>query len=720
MGQIGESFQSYNLLLSEQQLASQYSQSPSTARKLINFIPSRAGDLKRKPYSPPFVTQQINIAGSDYWYSFAREFRFYIAGVPTFQFIIGASNNSATFLYKYDRVITPGTLIPLPAGAFSPPHNESGGGVAQGWIGDPLMLYSDGLLFISDGDFDNTQPLLLKGNWTVYDGVDTWKMGMDRPAPVAINSDSSPGSIQIDLYREYVITEYDAVRNQESIPSTRVRFSPVTPDTFDVTLDLPARVNKPPGTTLSDWTVGYPLFFRIYASHVDGSGTLFRIAEVAAADVPGTFIDTVPFWGESLTTAMQPKRPPFRNQKPRPSLVGAKMANRFALRDEQRRSRIWIGGFEEVREQDQGTTNPLETVPGSQNEGTFAGSVFPSVDALEDQSDFDNFIELPNEDFEVRALKWWEEGLMVGTERSVTFVWGNRPENLRPSNSSTYGFGLFSRNAFLQTKHGLVMFTADRKLVIDPAARQGGSAPLGDRTSYVYDIGWPKQPDLDKTDIRFTNRFQMVHWQFGSERDFIVIAYTTLQDDLAHLLVYTFEIDGGGWITFDDVKATCVGIVQEDEGFQVLVAGNSVVDRQLKVLLDFDSNGTSPYQTAAARYPLPASGTELVPANTWRTSLLDIERPDLWKIWRYLSYFKKGAFSVVVDGYFDPGDIDNLLVGEKVTLAFDSQLSSKELRAWPNQYSKRAVFEFAIAADANNGSLSGVEINVAPKTNIGA
>ena len=193
MSIVGESLEAYHLLLKENQLASQYAQDPATARNLINFIPSRAGDLKRKPYSPPFVNTEIVIAASNYWYSFAKEFRFYDAsGNPILQTIIGASNNSATFLYKYNPLI-PGTLLQLPAGAFSPPHNESGGGVAQGWIGDPLFLYSDGLLFISDGDFDSAQPLLLQGNWTVYDGINTWKGGMDRPSPPSLNGSSTPG-----------------------------------------------------------------------------------------------------------------------------------------------------------------------------------------------------------------------------------------------------------------------------------------------------------------------------------------------------------------------------------------------------------------------------------------------------------------------------------------------------------------------------------------------
>ena len=111
MEMVGESLEAYHLLLKEQQLSSQYSQDPATARKLINFIPSRAGDLKRKPYSPPFSNTEINISGNDYWYSFAREFRFYDAsGDPDLQMIIGVSNNSATFLYKF---VSGGTITAL-------------------------------------------------------------------------------------------------------------------------------------------------------------------------------------------------------------------------------------------------------------------------------------------------------------------------------------------------------------------------------------------------------------------------------------------------------------------------------------------------------------------------------------------------------------------------------------------------------------------------------
>lgn len=709
MSIVGESLQAYHLLLNEQQLASQYAQDPATARKLINFIPSRAGDLKRKPYSPPFSNTEINLAASDYWYSFAKEFRFYDAsGDPDLQTILAVSNNVGTFLYKF---VSGGTITALPAGAFSPPHNESGG-VRQGWVGDPLILYSDGLMFISDGFFNSAVSLLLQGNWTVYDGINTWKGGMDRPSPPSLNGSSTPGSIQIDLYREYVITEYDSVRGQESIPSTRFRFNSPSPATYDVTLDLPVRVNKPPGTTLSDWTTpgASDIKFRIYASHIDGSGRLFRIAEVPASDSTSTFIDTVPFWGESLTTAMVALEPPFRNQKPKPSLVGAKMGNRFAIRDEDRRSRIWVTGFEEVREQDPASSNPLETVPGAQN---------VNVPAVEDKSDFENFIELPDETFEVRALKWWGDALMVGTERGVNLIWGDKPENFLPSKSTTYGFGVFNKNAFLETPHGLVIYTSDRKLVIDRANSSGLAG--GNRTSYVDDIGWPKQLELDQTDIQFTNRFQMVHWNFGSERDMLVLAYTrqnVIDGGTAHLLVYSFELGVEGWLTFDDTAATCIGIIQEKQGFEFLVAGNSVVDRKLKVVLDFNAAAASPYQAADTRVGLPAPGTETLPANTFRTALMDIDRPNMWKIWRFLSYFKKGSFTVVVTAYFDPADIDNLPAG--TVLNFDS-LGTQELRAFmfTSTHHKRAVFDFTIAADGNSGALQGIEINVEPTTNVG-
>ena len=150
------------------------------------------------------------------------------------------------------------------------------------------------------------------------------------------------------------------------------------------------------------------------------------------------------------------------------------------------------------------------------------------------------------------------------------------------------------------------------------------------------------------------------------------------------------------------------------------MAGNSVVDRKLKVVLDFNADSSSPYQAAAdvARVGLPAAGTETLPANTFRTALMNIDRPNMWKIWRFLSYFKKGTFPIVVTAYFDPADIDNLPAG--TVLTFD-QLSSQEFRAFMLAFThyKRAVFEFTIVADGNSGSIQGIEINVEPTTNVG-
>ncbi|KKM84483.1 hypothetical protein LCGC14_1298690 [marine sediment metagenome] len=693
----GRNIYTYGLFLSEDKLVSQYAQNPSTARQLTNFIPSRAGDLKRKAYAPPFITTEPTIAAAATWYSFVGDFQFYVGGSPARQIILKVSNNVGTFLYKY---VAGGTITQLPAGAYSPPHNESGG-VPNGWVGDPLLLYSDGLLFISDG--------FSGGDWTIYDGTDTWKSGLDIPAAPSLNGSSSPGSIQIDIYREYVITEFDSVRKHEGPPSPRFRFTPGVPDTFDVTLDLPARVNKSPGTTFSDWTVGYADKYRIYASNIDGSGRLFRIAEVAATDAVTQFIDTVPFWGESLTTAMQPLEPPWRNQKPKPTLVGAKMHNRFVVRDEDRRSRVWVTGFAEVKEQDPASVNTLETVPGARNS---------EISDISNQSDFENFFELPNESFEIRAMEWFHEGLMLGTEKSIMFVWGSKPEDFRPANTSTYGFGLFHRNGFLVTTHGLVMFTDDRKIVLDPIILSGTTPGPAERTGHVIDLGWPVQPDLDQTDIRFTNRFQMVHWKQGSERDWLVIAYTTqniIDGGTSHLLIYDFEVDG--WLSFDDVAATCIGLVTEDEGFQFLLAGNSVADRELRVASDFTSVAASPYQAADTRLSLPAPGTEILPANTFRSAMLDMGSPEAWKMWRYLSYYQKGSFTTVVKAWFDPDDIDNLVPGDAITLTF-TQLESNEFRNWLWAHKKRTVFEFTIAADANLGGLSGLDINIEDISNV--
>lgn len=671
-----ETTHTYNLLLHEDTLSSQYGQNPSTARSLINFIPSRAGDLKRKSQAAPVTS--ADAPGVNFW-SGARDYIFYDgSGNPERQYILIASNNVGYFFYKLN---SGGTVTALPGGAYTPPHNPT-----SGWIGDPVVLYSDGLLYISDGSTGSS--------WTVYDGTDTYKMGLDIPTAPTFDSASTPGSIDISIYREYVITEFDSVHKRESPPSARLRYTPATPATYDVTLNLPARVNNAPGSS-SDWTVGYADKFRIYASHVDGSDRLYRIAEVTASDSPGTFVDTIPFF--DVVTSMTPLDPPYRNHKPLPSRVGAKMHNRFVMRDETKRSKFWITGFSEVLEQDPSSVRPLETVPGARN---------PDITELKNLSDYINSYELADESFEIRSMMWWEEGLLLGTEKSVQFLWGSKPEDFRPTNTSTYSFGLFNKNAFLNTTHGLVMFTSDRKLVLDPAATPVG----GDRTSRVIDIGWAKQPVLDQIRLDTTpinNLFQMVHFQHESERDWLVVAYTT-QAGTAHLIVYDFGI--GGWLTFDDVKATCIGILQEDGGYQFLVAGNSIADKQLRVVANYDPSSTSSYGRAASRVGLPSAGSTTFPANTYRTSLMDLGSPEFWKVWRKISFFQKGGFTTAVTVYLDPADIDSLSGGVSITF---NQLTSNEFQGWIGwKRAKRAVFEFTIASDGNEGSIQGIEINV--------
>jgi hypothetical protein len=783
----GVSYRSvYNLLLHENELVNPFGQDASTARRLINFIPTKAGVLRRKEYAPPFSSDPS--VGN--WFSFVRDYMFYVAGVPTRQVIVGVSNNVGTFL---DKWVSGGGFTALPVGAVSPPHNPG-----SGWIGDPLVLYSDGLLYISDGTPGS--------NGTVYDGTDTWKWGLDVPAaptlttlavaaglsdPVFVGAGLNDLTVAgpftggvdatyeviiettgptdtfkwrknagafttgvrittgsqylrngvsitfaaktghtvadkwtitavglfIEDFVEYALTEYDSTRKRESAPGARLRVAPDGAGYYKITIALPARANPSTG-----WSTGAADKFRIYRSSLDGTTQLYRLAEVAASDGAGSYQDFSPFYGDD-DYVLLPIEPPFRNQKPKPSKVGVKFHNRFALRDEARKSRIWITGFREILEQSS-FSPALETAPGTVNQ-----ALIETADErkIANVSDFENFVELTNEAFEVRAMLWFRDGVMLGTEKDVVVMFGRHPEDpFSISNTATYKFGVFHKNGFLVTTHGLVIFTADRRLVLDPAFGSGG-----DRTNQVTDIGWPKQPQLDKTDIRYTNRFEMAHYQFGQDRDWLVIAYTT-QDVVqeggtpggkGRLLIYDFQV--GGWISFDDVRATCIGLVQENEGFNFLVAGGSVdggsggigEDRKLRVLAGYDSSAISTYGAAAGRIGLPAPGTEVRPANIYRSALMDVQAPELWKVWQNVQFYvKPGTPNVTVKYWGDPADIDNLGAPDQ-TLTF-LQLTSGAFEAWVHNHAdaKRAVFQFEIASGGAEGALEGIQLKVLPGT----
>lgn len=781
----------YNLLLQENDLVNPLGQNPSTARRLINFIPTRAGELYRKEYSPPFSANPP----TGYWFSSIRDHIFYLAGVATRQIIVGVSNNLGTFLYQWTGG---GVLVQLPNGAYAPPHNPSGG-----WVGDPLILYSDGLLYISDGSSAGSTA----GTGTIYDGINTWPWGMNPPSAailfgltvaaglsdptfagaglndltvsgpftggpdatfeIEIDATGTPDTFKwrknggayvtgvrittgdqylrngvsikfaastghtlankwtitasglyIEEYVEYALTELDRINSRESAPGARLRVTPQGPGYYKIHLTIPASTNNPPGTS-SDWTSGYPDKFRIYRSLLDGTTQLYRLSEVqnAVAEQPDAVTDFSPFYGDDDYTLL-PIEPPYRNQKPRPSKVGVKFHNRFALRDENRKSRLWVSGFKEILEQGS-YSPPLETVPGTRNQFLMESG---DEKQMHNVSDFENYVELTNEAFEIRAMLWFRDGVALGTEKDVVIMLGRHPEDpFSISNTATYKFGVFHKRSFLVTTHGLVIFTADRRLVLDPAFGGGG-----DRTEQVIDIGWPKQLEFDKTDMQYSNRFQMAHYQFGSDRDWLVIAYVTqnaIDGGRGKLLIYDFQVKG--WITFDDIRATCIGIVQEDQGFQFLVAGDSVdggsgevsEDRRLKVVTGYKSADASAYAAAAARVGLPPAGTETRPANTYRTALMDLESPELWKVWDRIQYYKKIGTPVVAVKYWaDPADIDNLGTPDQV-LAF-KQLTSGGFQGWIKNHAqaRRAVFQFEIAAGGTDGALQGLEVKVLPGT----
>ena len=87
----------YNLITGANELVSQLAQSPNSSRQLINFIPSVAGHLKRKPYSPPMTLGDPPNMG---WFSFVRSFLFF---KPTRAriVIVGESTNIGSWLHKW-------------------------------------------------------------------------------------------------------------------------------------------------------------------------------------------------------------------------------------------------------------------------------------------------------------------------------------------------------------------------------------------------------------------------------------------------------------------------------------------------------------------------------------------------------------------------------------------------------------------------------------------
>jgi hypothetical protein len=793
--------QTYNLQFTQDALTSQVAEAPQLARRIVNFIPSRALDLKRKAYAAPFLASPPD----GYWWSYIKDHIFYVGGSQQRQIIVGWSNNIGTFLGKRD---SSGNAVPLPIGATSPP-----GDAASGWRGDPLILYSDGLLYISDGVessiYDGTDsrswglqkipliPTLSKTGGklqavfagtglddmtpgpvadaseatmtltVVIDGVasgggaDTFKWKVDvagSPAGTFTTQVPITGSEQdlsngfsvtfkattghtlgdqwtvasigfpCEFFREYLISEYDSVAKRESMPGGRIRFTPPERGMYVVTLTLPAAQNLATG-----WTIGAADKFRIYASHVDGSTQLFWLAEIP---VGPTFVDSSPFWGDpgSATYMFSPFQPAFRNQPTAHGSVGTKFNNRFAIRDPKRRSRIRISGFTEIIEQGGARGNPLEMFPGTQNETLIAqGDALRPTDAVAAEgrynniSDYDNYVELPDEQFEIRAALWFSDGLVLGTEKSVKVMWGRNPEDpFHIGNTSTYGFGVFGKNSFLVTTHGLVIFTEDRRLVLDPVLAPSAT----DRTAQVIDIGWPVQDILDMADIRYSNRFQMVHWQFGRERDWLVVAMTDqneIDGGIARYLVYDFTL--GGWLSFTDVQATSAGIVLEDGGFKFLVGGDNAAggaDRAAKVLDGFTSSGTSAYQAAASRIGMPPQGVETRPANSLLLALLDFGQPEWDKSLEFLRVAMKptGHPPPTVSLWFDPIDIDNLGPPDRVlsppgTNGDNFDFRQRENRLYeapiePGRLASRIAVQFDIPAGGVDAALQGIEIDWRP------
>jgi hypothetical protein len=692
----------YNLTLGENTYASQTSQEPSTARRVLSLIPSRNGQLTRENGEALYRTNNLSSkVGAFFQYDFNDN-----TGAKQTK-IFAATKNS---IYVDNGTIWSILTLPL-----------TNGGTSNAPLNDyPHFAIVDNLLHVGDGTTNY-----------LYDGPnDTWVIeGFSIPLWAGAVDTTTSGTFTSVIGRYYWFTFADETggRAHESSsslisPSTgaitnkTVKFSP-TPGTVNVTngsmavvgtntnfvasmvgmllyvngLDIGFIASVTDAThltlqsvALSTITGGSILIFppranhiHIYASEIEGSKLGQYLGTMSINANPPVFSDQSPFVNQLNSTFLLIDRP-IRNDPAPPSRILEVHKYRIFRRRETKPNFFTYSANEEVSSGN-GNGSPQESVPGA------------DVNTL---SDIINETSYPKESNRIRALCSHADALYIGTEKEIIPLYGDSIDDFGLAQVTAISNGVISRWGMETTSHGLLIFTYDRKLLLFP--------PL----STVFAVIPEKQnitDQLTELGLPMRNKFLTISstdqdnvrilWYNYSVRNWAVICY---QDNTSTYHTYVYDFETKGWFELQRGFAS-LAVLEPTPGNKILVGGGT--DGFVYVIDDLNGFFT----------PNPT-----FPSALFRTALIDFGHPDVLHVPDYVEYeVTNQAFaqnSVTVNFYLDPQDADNPGTPHTVPMF--------PVPNRPNLY--RGFFS---AADGGMGVLCKrlmVELNIASDTNAGA
>jgi len=705
----------FNLCGSEETLAGQDAQSPNTARRVLSFVPSISGELARESGQAKYLATQI--------------------GAPS---KVGA-------LAQYDWNDTSGVRHSDRFAATSTQLYREVGGA---WILQSIMNPAMGLVTTTPFT-DYPQFIVLNNllhfcdgvtNW-IYDGPNATFVVEGFPIPTnkpGIDTGTA-GTLTTTVGRYYWYTLADETAGRVHESST----SPIS-DTTGIIVNKEVKVSVTAGTassTLGDThvtttsiftaaMVGQYLYINgtfigvfasitnatnavlaagalattvgggylvvpprtthihFYGSETEGSKLGKFLGHIAVTANPPVYIDQATFITDPTSTIQNVDRP-IRNDPPFGSRIVEVHKSRIFRRQETKPAFVGFSANEEVSSGN-GNGSPQESNPGQAGAATL--------------SDIVDVFAYPQEANRIRALKSHADALWMGTESGIIPLYGNSIDDFGIMQVVTIDGGVISRWGMASTSHGLVIFGYDKLLKNYPPISPiyGNITPQDfNVTDQLVEIGRPMRTKFLTILASDIDNVRILPYKYNS-RDWLVVCY---QDTSNVYHTYVYDWPTKSW--WESQRGfVSVAVFEPTAGNKILVGGGT--DGFVYVMDDV--SGT--YVNAT------------LPAATFRTALINFNRPDIMHVPDYIEYETSTAAlanDVTINFYLDPQNADSPGTPFGPMNAALVPDSASRYRAYfaatdgvVGVTCKRLMVEILVAASTNAGSLRGIMLKSDP------
>ena len=706
-----EVISTFSLVTGEDTYASQTAQDPTTARRVLSFIPSINGELKRESTYPVFGSQLPGPVLAFKQFDFAQS----SGALQSFYFAVAQDSISLQYkLYQYTsgvftQVSTVGILdnIPMFTVFNNQLHMDDGN---KAWLFDGTAWVLEGLPIMAQNPslqiFATFSPLTTAFN-RYY-----WTSWADHTTTRAHESDASPISVGIGVQTNKTVRVYFMPGSVSTVSGSPTITGAAGTGYVNGTLQtnfLQAYVgykmyingafagnivsvadnahltlDQNQASTASGllYTIAPPrvTHWHIYTSISDNSQIGGLLTQVPIAT--GSYDDQQPFPNVDPTSLINVDiNIPVRNDPPATGQHGLAVMATHKFRTFRRRvnkpNQFFFSANEEVEVNSNGS--PAESYPG----------VDPAT-----ISDIDNEQVMPDNSFGIRAMVSHGDALYIGTERAIWPWFGETISDFSFTQHQVFSVGQAGRFASVSTPFGLVFFSYDKKMYLYPSF----GVPQADTTTALVEIGRPMRKTFEAVDSADLLNMgpRVVYYEYG-RRNWLVFSYLK-NDATRHTWVFDFETHG--WF---ELQQGFVSTHVFDFGGKKLLVGG-------------DAQGNTWVIDDLTGFFTP---TNSCPTCIFRPALMDFGNPEGRRIFRYVEYeLTNPDMPVQLKFWLDPADVDNPGTANATLVPVQTRIGSNLFRAYvPSNVGSvchRLLLELSVPADTNAGAIRSLKLVADP------